>query len=63
MSGINETVKQDIMGCGSGADYKNYGRQSFDYQTDRVSPVTTSNIYIGDILGSETLRLHRKVYW
>ena len=55
---INAKVKSNIMGCGSGYDYKNYGRQPYDYKTDRISTVTTSDILTGDLLGSKTLRLH-----
>tara|TARA_R100001244_G_C5115045_1_gene122084 strand:+ start:10 stop:192 length:183 start_codon:yes stop_codon:yes gene_type:complete len=60
---MSENIKQDIMVCGSGTDYKDYGRQSFDYQTDRITTVTTSDIHTGDLPGSKTLRLHRKIYW
>ena len=43
------------MGCGSWTDYKNYGRQPYDYKTDRISTVTTSDIRTGDLPGSKAL--------
>ena len=59
---MSEAIKHSIMVYRGGADYKDNGRQSHDHKTDRIPFVTASSIRYGDLPGSETLRLHRKVY-
>ena len=59
---MSEAIKHSIMVYRGGADYKDNGRQSFNNQTDRITPFTASSICDGDLPGSEKLRLHRKVY-
>ena len=59
---MSEAIKHNIMDYRGGADYKDNGRQSFNNQTDRITPFTASDICASDLPGSEKLRLHRKVY-
>ncbi len=59
---MSETIKHSTLVYRGDPYPKNNGRQSHDYQTDRIPSITTSGIYYGDLPGSETLRLYRKVY-
>ena len=59
---MSETIKHSTLVPRGNPYSKNNGRQSHDHKTDRIPPAPASSIYYGDLPGSETLRLHRKVY-
>ena len=59
---MSETIKHSTLVPRGNPYSKNNGRQSHGYQTDRIPSITTSGICYGDLPGSKTLRLHRKVY-
>ena len=59
---MSETIKHNIMVYRGDSYYKDNGRQSHDYQTDRISTIATSSINNGDFHSSETLRFYRKVH-
>jgi hypothetical protein len=59
---MSETIKHSTLVHRGDPYLEDNGRQSHDHKTDRIPPATASSIYYGDLPGSETLRLHRKVY-
>ena len=59
---MSETIKQNIVVHRGSSYYQDNGRQSFNNQADRITPVTASDIFDGVFYSSETLRFHRKVH-
>tara|TARA_Y100000310_G_scaffold34804_1_gene32964 strand:+ start:678 stop:860 length:183 start_codon:yes stop_codon:yes gene_type:complete len=59
---MSETIKHSTLVHRSDPYLEDNGRQSHDHKTDRIPSATASSIYYGDLPGSETLRLYRKVY-
>ena len=59
---MSETIKHSTLVHRGNPYLKDNGRQSHDHKTDRIPSATASSIYYGDLPGSETLRLYRKVY-
>ena len=59
---MSETIKHSTLVYRGDPYREDNGRQSYDHKADRITSITASGIYYGDLPGSETLRLHRKVY-
>tara|TARA_Y100001951_G_C11223409_1_gene230177 strand:+ start:611 stop:793 length:183 start_codon:yes stop_codon:yes gene_type:complete len=59
---MSAKIKSNIMGDRGDPYREDNGRQSHDYQADRIAPITASNLHNGAFSSRKELRLYRKIY-